>query len=101
MPATYCACHILCLPHAKVKKKSGEILLTAKAFNGRVIVMWLNNCLLDALQSNPDHEMLILTSVAMNLGGCMIYTSAISVQLSMNVFSIKVNHQDIDGHRGI
>ena len=67
-PATYCACHVLCLPLAKVKKKTGEILLTAKAFNGRVIVMWLNHCLLDAVQRNPDHQILVLTSVAMKLG---------------------------------
>ncbi|CAL1168318.1 unnamed protein product [Cladocopium goreaui] len=49
-----------------VKKKTGEILLTAKAFNGRVIVMWLNHCLLDAVQRNPDHQILVLTSVAMS-----------------------------------
>lgn len=49
-----------------VKKKSGENLFTAKAYNGRVILMWLTHCLLDSEQHNPDHEILVLTCAAMS-----------------------------------
>ena len=59
---------LLHLPRAKVKKKNGEVLLTAKAWNGRILVMWLNYCLLDAMQRHPQHEILLLTTVAMMLG---------------------------------
>eukprot|EP00435_Cladocopium_sp_Y103_P022683 s1460_g5.t1 len=51
---------------AWVKKKNGEILLTAKAYNGRIILMWLTHCLLDAVQHHPDHQILLMTSVAMS-----------------------------------
>ena len=48
-----------------MKKKTGENLLTLKAYNGRVILMWLTHCLLDAEQHSPDHEILVLTCAAM------------------------------------
>ena len=50
-----------------MKKKTGENLLVAKAFNGRVIVSWLAHCLQDSLQSHPDHEILLLSAAAMSL----------------------------------
>ena len=52
---------------SKVKKKGGKILFTAKAYNGRCILSWLADCLLTALDSYPDHEVLVLTSAAMTL----------------------------------
>ena len=52
---------------SKVKKKSGQNLLTAKAYNGRCILSWLSDCLLTALASHQNNEMLILTSDAMTL----------------------------------
>ncbi|CAK9045248.1 unnamed protein product [Durusdinium trenchii] len=54
-----------------VKKKDGTELLTAKAFNGRLILSWLSHTLLVVLQQHPDHELLILTSAAMTLGVCV------------------------------
>ncbi|CAK8995261.1 Uncharacterized protein SCF082_LOCUS4272 [Durusdinium trenchii] len=51
-----------------VKKKNGDELFTAKAFNGRLISSWLNHTLFVALQRHPNHETLILTSSAMTLG---------------------------------
>lgn len=52
----------------QVKKKNGDVLLTAKAFNGRIILSWLSECLLEARGIHPDHEVLLLSSSAMNLG---------------------------------
>ncbi|CAK9036671.1 Uncharacterized protein SCF082_LOCUS21823 [Durusdinium trenchii] len=49
-----------------VKKKNGDELFTAKAFNGRLILSWLNHTLFVALQRHPNHETLILTSSAMS-----------------------------------
>ena len=51
-----------------MKKKNGDELLTAKAYNGRVIMSWLSDTLLVALAQHPDHETLLLTSSAMKLG---------------------------------
>lgn len=53
---------------AKVKKRNGDEMLTAKAYNGRVICSWLNHALLEALDLHPNHEILNLTSAALNLG---------------------------------
>ena len=50
-----------------MKKKGGKILFTAKAYNGRCILSWLADCLLTALDSYPDREVLVLTSAAMTL----------------------------------
>lgn len=52
---------------SKVKKKNGQNLLTAKAYNGRCILSWLSDCLLTALDSHQNNEMLILYSDAMTL----------------------------------
>lgn len=52
---------------SKVFKKNGDEILTTKAYNGRVILSWLHHCLLEVVQANPNHELLILTSTAMNL----------------------------------
>ena len=52
----------------QVKKKNGDELLTAKAFNGRVIMSWLNHTFLAALEQHADNEILLLTSSAMKLG---------------------------------
>ncbi|CAK8999463.1 Uncharacterized protein SCF082_LOCUS6057 [Durusdinium trenchii] len=49
-----------------VKKKNGDELFTAKAFNGRLISSWLNHTLFVALQRHPNHETLFLTSSAMS-----------------------------------
>ena len=61
--------YLLILPSktSEVKKKGGKILFTAKAYNGRCILSWLSDCLLTALDSYPDHEVLVLTSAAMTL----------------------------------
>ena len=44
-----CTCeqqHRMIIPlYTQVVKKSGDILMTAKAFNGRVISEWLGECL--------------------------------------------------------
>ncbi|CAL1166692.1 unnamed protein product [Cladocopium goreaui] len=68
-------CRTRRIPHTQppflrkmVKTKNGEILMTAKAYNGRIILMWLNHCLLDAVQHHADHQILLMTSVAMFFG---------------------------------
>ena len=53
---------------AQVKKKDGNELFTAKAYNGRVILSWLNHTLLGVLAQRPDHQILHWTSAAVNLG---------------------------------
>ncbi|CAL1132282.1 unnamed protein product [Cladocopium goreaui] len=73
------------IPHSQppflprmVKKKDGNELFTAKAYNGRVILSWLNHTLLGVLAQRPDHQILHLTSAAVN---------------SMtNIFSISESH---------
>ena len=50
-----------------INKKTQEVALVAKAFNGRCITAWLSDCLLVAVGSNPGHEELIMTSSAMLL----------------------------------
>ena len=54
---------------SKVEKKSGDILLTHKAFNGRIIMEWLAYELHTALASglHPNHRRLEFCSVVMNL----------------------------------
>ena len=59
------ACSII---PSEVKKKTGENLFTAKAYNGRVIVLWLSHCLLDAVGQHPGNDLLVLTSVATIFG---------------------------------
>lgn len=43
--------------------------MTAKAFNGRIIVAWLSSCLKEAVDGGlfPDHERLHMASLAMTL----------------------------------
>ena len=52
---------------AQVKKRTGEDLLTLKAYNGRCVVSWLSHSLLQALLLHPDNEILVLTSSCMTL----------------------------------
>ncbi|CAK9000629.1 unnamed protein product [Durusdinium trenchii] len=52
----------------RVKKKNGQNLFTAKAFNGRCILSWLADRLMTAVESHPQHQILNLTSSAMTLG---------------------------------
>ena len=49
---------------AKVVKKGGQIMLTAKAYNGRVIVEWLSRCLQDCAQNHADERLALLSSCA-------------------------------------
>lgn len=42
---------------AKIYKKGGQILLTAKAWNGRVLAEWLQRCFHELLNRGlPDDE---------------------------------------------
>lgn len=52
---------------AKVVKKNGQIMFTAKAFNGRVIVEWLAHCTSDLVQqqgAGADGRLALLASCA-------------------------------------
>ena len=68
-----------------MKKKNGDELFTAKAYNGRVILSWLSHTLLLALQQHPDHEILLLTSSAMKLG-CVIHCLQIQLLALRSLF---------------
>lgn len=54
--------------YPEVKKKNGENLFTAKAYNGRVVLLWLAQCMLHAVEMYPDNQIVVLTSVAMSFG---------------------------------
>ena len=45
---------------AKVKKKDGKELMTCKAWNGRCVLSWLSNELLQALEMHRDNDLLAL-----------------------------------------
>lgn len=45
---------------AKVEKKNGQIIFTAKAFNGRVVLEWISRCMPDLARQNPDDQRLAL-----------------------------------------
>ncbi|CAL1126268.1 unnamed protein product [Cladocopium goreaui] len=47
-----------------VLRKTGEVGLVAKAWNGRCVLRWLSHCLQDALVSNGDNDCLVLTTAA-------------------------------------
>ena len=49
---------------AKVVKKGGQIMLTAKAYNGRVILEWLSRCLQDCAKNHDDERLALLSSCA-------------------------------------
>lgn len=49
----------------EVLKKDGHILLTAKAFNGRVVLEWVSRCMPNlAHQRYDDHRLALLASCA-------------------------------------
>ena len=50
------------------KKKDGQDKMVLKAYNGRCVQSWLTDCLVDALEIHPEHEILVLTSSCMILG---------------------------------
>lgn len=54
--------------YPEVKKKNGENLFTAKAYNGRVVLLWLAQCMLHAVEMYPDNQIVVLTAVAMSFG---------------------------------
>ena len=41
---------------AKIFKKDGSTILTAKAFNGRIITQWLASCLVDAARNLDQYR---------------------------------------------
>ena len=53
--------------HCQVLRKTGEVGLVAKAWNGRCVLRWLSHCLQDALVSNGDNDCLVLTTAATTL----------------------------------
>lgn len=40
--------------------------MVLKAYNGRCVQSWLTDCLVDALEIHPEHEILVLTSSCMS-----------------------------------
>lgn len=48
----------------KVLKKNGQIMLSAKAFNGRVILEWIAKCLADFEGTQNDARLSLLSSCA-------------------------------------
>ena len=51
---------ISCHAMAKVKKKDGKEIMTCKAWNGRCVLSWLSNELLQALGIHHDNDLLAL-----------------------------------------
>lgn len=49
------------------RKRTGEVGLVAKAWNGRIILVWLSHCLQEVLAFNPADEKLVMASAAMIL----------------------------------
>lgn len=45
-----------------VLKKTGQEMLTAKAYNGRCVLSWLAHCLLEAMEVHTDNDLLVLES---------------------------------------
>ena len=54
--------------HAEVLKKTGQEMLTAKAYNGRCVLGWLAHCLLAAVEVHTDNDLLVLVSSCLTLG---------------------------------
>lgn len=48
--------------------KTGEALLLAKAYNGRVVLSWLSDLLQNVQSDHPENNELVLESVAMCCG---------------------------------
>lgn len=57
-------------PQRKVKMKTGEILLLAKAWNGRVLVDWLASTLREVAPNHPGFD------------GGILETACVALQLS-------------------
>ena len=54
--------------HAEVLKKTGQEMLTAKAYNGGGVLSWLAHCLLEAMEVHTDNNLLVLESSCLTLG---------------------------------
>ena len=54
--------------HAEVLKKTGQEMLTAKAYNGRCVLSWLAHCLLAAVDVHAGDDLLVLESSCLTLG---------------------------------
>lgn len=73
------------------KKPNGtQICFTAKAFNGRVLSQWLNDCLCDAVSKayHDDHDQLVLLSSCMFLGFCFNKFLIFHFKIGMRYFEI-------------
>ena len=59
---------ISCNAMAKVKKKDGKEMMTCKAWNGRCVLSWLSNELLQALEIHHENDLLALVCSCANHG---------------------------------
>lgn len=63
----------LSLEVTKIYKKSGQVLMTAKAFNGRIIAEWLQRCFQEAMTRGlrDDENLIPLVLSCLNLGNIL------------------------------
>ena len=74
------------------RKKTGEVGLIAKAWNGRCILSWLSHCLQDALVLHGDNEKVVLSATGMILSwNCKVVANPDSLTLTMAMVEHQTN----------